>query len=509
MRAFLRVGGLGGARLLCVLLCAIALVAGCSRGPGVDALRDELRQGLDAQFEDGLFSIRQFVRRGSAPAGSEGLFVYYDAELEFMRDYALTAWRGLNLGTLAFVLGATESGIEGFKAKGNAKGETLIVRGRLLLEKDDTTDEWVRVVRGRAAEASVREPAVQDLRGSGPDALLQSVRDQVATAPAARVDARNTHDAVIVRELRGALTRIDLAVASLDGKATFGSGPRPGTYFTFGTMLSRFAAKTDTPVFAYESAGSVENGRRLQDRSLDFGLLQSDIAEMLYVGSAEERIFPNRDLRSVASLWPEAIHLVTLEGTGIDTVADLRGRRIAVGARGSGTRVNAVTIGLAAGFEAEEMPRIEELGLIAGIEALERGEVEALFVSEAIPSPALQVLAARRSDLHFLSLDPSFVEDQSEKELVYYPHTVAARTYPGQEEPFQTLAFACTLMTHRDVPDERIEGLLGLLVDRVDELAALYFRAAFVSEETMRLGIAVPLHPAAQRFYEARTVATE
>jgi TRAP transporter TAXI family solute receptor len=314
---------------------------------------------------------------------------------------------------------------------------------------------------------------------------------------------------VIVREFRGALSRIDLAVASLEGKVTFGAGPRPGTYFTFGTMLSRFAANTDMPIFSYESAGSVESGRRLQDRSLDFGLLQSDIAEMLYVGSAEEGIFPNRDLRSVASLWPEAVHLVTLEETGIETVHDLRGRRIAIGTRGSGTRVNAVSVGLAAGFEAEEIPRIEEFGLLGGIGALERGDVEALFVSEAIPSPALQALAAKRSDVRFVSLDSTFIHEQSEKELVYYPLTVAARTYPGQEEPFHTLGFACTLVTHQAVSDERVEGLLRLLVDRVEELSALYFRAAFVSDATMRLGIAVPLHPAAERFYDARPEATE
>ncbi|MGL4563677.1 MAG: TAXI family TRAP transporter solute-binding subunit, partial [Halioglobus sp.] len=79
---------------------------------------------------------------------------------------------------------------------------------------------------------------------------------------------------------------------------------------------------------------------------------------------------------------------------------------------------------------------------------------------------------------------------------------VPARTYPGQVEPFTTFGLAAALVTHRNVEDRKVEQMLELLSSGGDELARNYYRAAFISGETMRLGLAVPLHPAAERFYE-------
>jgi len=80
--------------------------------------------------------------------------------------------------------------------------------------------------------------------------------------------------------------------------------------------------------------------------------------------------------------------------------------------------------------------------------------------------------------------------------------TVPAKTYPGQTEPFTTLGLAAALITHARVEDEKVEQMLDLLLTGGDELARKYYRAGFISRETMRLGLAVPLHPAALRFYE-------
>jgi TRAP transporter TAXI family solute receptor len=471
-------------------------------------MQGELVGRLDQHFAEELFRIRSFRRMGSAPfhageAGQAGLFVYYRAELEFERDYSLTAWKGLNLGTLAFVLGATESGVSGFRARGNAAGDVLRVHGRLSYHEAD--GEWVPLDEAppHKPEAAV---VAQDLRGSGPDALLRGVRDLLARSPETE---RDTLDAVIVTELRRAVSRIDFESARLDGKLTFGAGPAPGTYHAFGAALSSFAVRQGLPMYSYESEGSVENGTRLQGRTLDLGLVQSDVAELLYQGRAEDGILPNRDLRAVASLWPEAVHLVTLEGKGIRALGDLRHRRVAIGQRGSGTRFNAVQISLVAGIEASEAPEVRELGLIDAIAALEKDQIDALFVTEAIPSHALQTFAARRGDVRFVSIDRPVVRALSEAHFAYYPLTVEARTYPGQAKPFRTLGLACTLMTSRHVSDAAIERVIELLVDDADELSRRYFRAAFVSRETMRLGIAVALHPAAERFYGNREAQPE
>lgn len=488
-------------RALTALLAAgLVLPLACSRGPGAEQLRGQLQRSLDESFEKGVFQVRSLRRMGSAPFRAEdderpGLFVYYDAELELLRDYSLTAWRGLNLGTLAFALGATELGVLGFKPGGNAAGDVLHVSGRLSYHREDAG--WVHAP-ARLPAVEEPMPAAQELRGSGPDAALRGVRELLGRSPETR---RGSKDAVIVSELRRAVSRIDLGIARLDGRLTFGSGPSGGTYHSFGLALAEFATRRGTPVYSYASEGSMENGSRLQAGSLDFALVQSDVAGLLYEGWPEEGLFPNRDLRSVASLWPEAVHLVTLARAGIETIGDLRGRRVAIGRRGSGTRYNAVQIAIAAGMEAGEVPEILEVGLREGIAALEAGSLDALFVTEAVPSPALQAFASGREDVRFLSLETEVVDRLSGAHFAYYPLTVEARTYPGQPEPFRTLGLACALMTTRHAPDPTVEDLLDLLVSGADELSERYYRAAFISRETMRLGIAVPLHPAAERFY--------
>ena len=486
--------------LLLIIMC---LLTACDRGPEPDSLRQDLQDRLDTNFQQDLFSVRQFRRTGSAPFQDleqdvSGVYAYFDAELELQKDYNLSDWRNLNLGTLAYAIGATESGVEGFHTQGNVRGDLLRVHGRFAYEPDGDGG-WKSHDKLSGPESPLQpEPGVDD-HGRSPGSVLSDARALLAKAKEFEQD---TSAKLIVEELDKAIDRIDLRTARLEGKITLGSGTAPGTYYSFGDALSHYALQVDTPIFSAVSQGSVANASRLQAGSLDFGLVQSDVARLLYRGLTSEGFFPYKELRAVASLWPEAVHFVTLEGSGITRLADLQGRRVAVGQRGSGSRINALMIGLATQLNRDELPAIREISLAAAIVQLERGEIDALFLTEAIPAPSLQALAARRNDLRFVSLPPDLFTKLAERQFVYYPLTVPANTYPGQTEPFTTLGLAAALMTHFQVADDRVEEMLELLLSGGDELARKYYRAAFISRETMRLGLAVPLHPAAQRFYD-------
>ncbi len=324
-------------RLLRILLASALTLAACSRGPDSAVLPEDLQQRVDTGFEEGLFSIRKFERTGSAPfrdaeRGVSGVYVYYDTELEFLRDYQLTSWKGLNLGTLTVALGATEAGIEGLRSQGNSKGDVLRVYGRLSYAEADGEWESLDVV-VRPPEA-VRPPT-PTLEGSGPGAVLRSVRELVEReAPSGRFH----RDAVVVDELRRAAGRIDLHLARLDGKLTLGTGQVPGAYQDFGAAFAKYASERDLPMHDYQSDGSVRNGFDVHSMALDFAVMQSDVAEILYSGWVQEDQIARPNLRSLASLWPEAVHIVTLEGSGIERLTDLRGKRVAVGTPGSGGR---------------------------------------------------------------------------------------------------------------------------------------------------------------------------
>lgn len=482
------------------LLGALLLLAGCDRGPDAETARLDLRQHLDIRFQEGLFDVRNFRRRGSAnyrdvERGVSGTYVYYDAELVFQRNYNLADWQGLNLGTLAYVLGATEAGVKGFSPNGNALGDVLTVYGRIPYRDQD--GKWVAF----ADESSVDDLFAEKpkhVRGPGPDAVLADARALLERSP--EVDDNST-DAIIITELQRAIERIDLRRARLKGQTALATGPVHGTYYGFGVAVTRLAAERKMPLVAYPSKGSVDNAALIQSGTVDFGLVQSDVAQLLYEGRSAAGFFPSRNLRTVASLWPETVHVVTLDRTGIRSMRDLAGRRVAIGLRGSGSRVNAVLIGQVAELTEEKMPTIHEVSVSQAIKDLEKGRIDAFVLTEAVPAPSLQNLSSRRKDVRFLSIPREYIDELSRLHFAYYPTLVAARTYPNQTQPFETLGLSAALVTSQHVSDAKVEAMLNGLLENTGKLALSYYRAAFISRETMRLGIAVPLHPAAERIY--------
>lgn len=488
---------------VCAVLCLLGLLAACTRGPAEETLRQELQTRLDSRFHPDLFAVSRFKRNGSAPfrdlqSGLSGVYVYYSAELEFREDYDLAEWNGLNLGTLAFAIGATEEGIGGFHVAGNKRGDILTVRGRFSY-RDAGGHQWVSLDRQQVADRKRGEGQVAETEGRSAESVVSDARALLSREMHAKPGTRG---AIIIEELEDALERIDLRSARLGHAITFGTGPVGGTYHAFGQALSRYAGQRDVALFSARSEGSVENASLLQAGRLDFGLVQSDVAQMLYEGWRREGFFPNLNLRAVASLWPEAVHLITLESTGIRTVADLAKRRVAIGQRGSGSRVNALIVGGVLDFNDDDRPIIRDLGLTRAIRELEAGGIDAFFLTEAVPAPSIQALASRRDDLRFVSIPLELLEGDDNLHLDYYPLTVKARTYPGQDEPFNTLGLTAALLTNADVPDERVQQMLDLLVTGGDQLARYDYRAAFISRETLRLGLAVPLHPAAIHYLD-------
>ena len=300
------------------------------------------------------------------------------------------------------------------------------------------------------------------------------------------------------------MQRIDLKFAQQQGEFIFGSGQVLGTYYEFGKLFSVYSSDHGIAMHNAASEGSIENTYRVQNHLLEFALIQSDVAETMYKGWMELQQLPNSNLRSMASLWPEAVHIVVLQGSDINTLHNLAGKQIAVGAAGSGSRFNAIRIARAIGLSAAQFPQILELGTAESIAALETGLVDAIFITEAVPSVALQQLSSRRNDIRFLSLERELIKTLARQQFAYYPLTVPIRTYPGQSEPFTTLGLTALLVTHQHTADETVEKVLEMLLDSRNELAKKYYRAGFISDATMRLGIAVPLHPGAVKFYAQR-----
>lgn len=480
-----------------LLLTLLALSSACSRGPDEALLNTEIQQRLDQQFANDLFRTVTIVRKGTAPRldGVDGIFVYYNLKLEFLRKYNLNSWQGLNVGTLAAVLGAATTSIEGINSAGNQKGDHLFIRGRLGYQQID--DEWV---------ASTFTPVTLDdtksitetLDTHSPDAVIDGIRQLLKNKSDT---GRSNKDRVTVNELQRALARIDLGHATLNGFHTFGTGWPSGSYYKFGKAYAEYAKKHHFKIYNYASEGSLENGYRLNTGRIDFALLQSDVAEVLYKGWSEEGQPPSPNLRAIASLWPEAIHIITLKNSGIKKLSDIPGKKIAIGSLQSGTRFTAARIWQAAGFTQLNSKNTRMSGINDSIKDLENGEVDVIIIAGAIPDPAVQNLAQRRQDIRFVGLEHSLISKLIEQNFTYYGLPIPAKTYPGQSEPVVTLGMSALLTTSIHTADDVVTQYLQLMVEGSKEIAQAFYRAGFISYKTVRLGISMPLHPAAKKFY--------
>ena len=479
-------------------LVLLIILSACSRGPDNNVLNTEIQLRLDQQFSDNLFQIKKLTRKGSAPRldGVDGIYVYYNLELEFLREYNLISWRGLNIGTLAAVLGATTTGIEGFNSEGNIKGDALTIRGRLGYHQ--ANGSWVANI-FTPIQSEKKVAVVATLDTPSPDAIINNIRDLLDHDTAA---TRSDKDRVTLHELQRSLARIDLGHADLNQYHTLGTGWPTGSYYKFGEAFAAYANKHGFKVYNYASEGSLENGYRVNTGRIDFAVLQSDVAEVLYKGWVEEGQLPLPDMRAIASLWPEAIHVITLEKSGIKKFSDIEGRKIAIGSLRSGTRFTTARIWLAAGFERQQTKNLKMLGRGNSIRALESGEVDAIIIAGAVPDPAIQDLSQRREDIRFIPLPQLIITKLVEQNFAYYGQAITAKTYPGQTESILTLGMTALLTTSKHTQDEVVEKYMQLMSDGAEEIAQTFYRAGFISYKTARLGISMPLHPAALKYYE-------
>jgi TRAP transporter TAXI family solute receptor len=481
-----------------LLLVLLIILSACSRGPDAKLLSIEIQQRLDQQFSENLFKIKKLTRKGSAPRldGVAGIYIYYNLELEFLRDYNLISRRNLNVGTLAVVLGASTTSIEGFNSAGNHKGDRLLIRGRLGFQQTDGA--WA-VNTFTPLQAEETTAVVETLDTPSPKAIIKNIRELLNH----NIDAsRSAQDRITLHELRRSLARIDLGHADLDQYLTFGTGWPSGSYYKFGEAFAVYANKQGFRVFNYASEGSLENGYRLNTGRIDFALLQSDVAEVLYKGWVEEGQLPSPDLRAIASLWPEAIHVITLEKSGLRKFSAIKDKRIAIGSLRSGTRFTAARIWLAAGFERMDSNKVKLLGRGNSIKALENDEVDVIIIAGAIPDPALQDLAQRRDDIRFIPLDQTLISKLTDQNFTYYGKQIPAKTYPGQTEPVLTLGMAALLATNVNTSNEDVAQFMKLMRDGTGEIARTFYGAGFITDETSRLGISMPLHPGAEEFYK-------
>jgi hypothetical protein len=248
------------------------------------------------------------------------------------------------------------------------------------------------------------------------------------------------------------------------------------------------------------TGASVENMGLIMRGDADLALVLADTAYQAYTGTGD---FDGRQIentRALASVYPNAVQLVTLAESDIQSIADLAGKRVSVGAPGSGTELNARALLEANGVNYEDFTP-QRLNFNETADAIRDGDIDAGFWSVGPPTSSILNLAATR-DIRLIGLSDEEIANAQEVEAVFAPYELAAGMYDGMDEAVQTIGIPNVLVVNADMDEELAYQLTQLLFENTDELIAVHPAANDTTIEFTMSSTPVPLHPGALRYFE-------
>lgn len=325
-----------------------------------------------------------------------------------------------------------------------------------------------------------------------------------------------------LRVLTGAALAIGIA-ASMAGAQEMkffriGTGGTAGTYYPIGGLIAN--AISNPPgsraceeggscgvpglvASALSANGSVANINAIAGGTLKSGLSQSDVATWAYTGTGiwEDKP-PVENLRAIANLYPESIHLVASAGSGINSVADLKGKRVSMDEPGSGTLVDARIILSGYGITEDDIEP-EFLKPDQAADRMRDGAMDAFFFVGGYPAGAISELASQH-DVKLVPISCDEAPKICEEFKFFAADVIPAGTYEGQAEDVTTLSVGAQWVTSADQPEDLIyEITKALWNDNTrKQLDAGHAKGRVITKETALNGIGVPLHPGAETFYK-------
>ncbi len=280
------------------------------------------------------------------------------------------------------------------------------------------------------------------------------------------------------------------------------TGGTSGVYYPIGVALSQLYSNgiegSKTSVQATKA--SVENLNLLQAGRGELAFALGDSVADAWNG-VEDAGFktPLRKLRAIAGTYPNYIQVVASKESGITTLADLKNKRISVGAPKSGTELNARAIFKAAGLSYEDMGKVEFLPYAESVELIKNRQLDATLQSSGLGMAAIRDLAATMP-ITFVAIPADVTAKIDNK--AYQAASIPAGTYDGQDSDVPTVAITNLLVSHDGVSDDVAYQMTKLMFNNLDRLGNAHSAAKDIKLEGAAKGLPIPLHPGAERFYK-------
>ncbi|WP_435101838.1 TAXI family TRAP transporter solute-binding subunit [Arhodomonas sp. AD133] len=281
--------------------------------------------------------------------------------------------------------------------------------------------------------------------------------------------------------------------------ATGGTG---GTYYPYGGGLAELIGEhiDGYSAVAEVTGASVENMGLIHRGDSDLAIALADTVHAAYRGSGPFEGRQVAKVRALASIYPNAVQIVTLADSGIESLADLEGKRVSVGAPGSGTEVNARTVLEANGITYDQFEP-HRLNFNETADALRDGDIDAGIWSVGPPTSSIINLATTR-DIRLVALTDEEIGNAIEAEPVLASYTLRKGIYEGVEEPVKTVSVPNVLTVNADMSEDLAYQITKVLFEQTQALIDIHPAANDTTVEFSLNSTPVPFHPGALRYYE-------
>jgi TRAP transporter TAXI family solute receptor len=300
------------------------------------------------------------------------------------------------------------------------------------------------------------------------------------------------------------------ALAQKDVRLSIATGGTGGVYYPLGGGMANVISKyiPEAEATAEVTAASVDNCLLVGNKKADMALVMGDTA---YDASAGQNKFKDKlPLRTLAVLYPNNMHIVTIEGKGIDKVTDLKGKRVSTGAPGSGTEVKGLRVLEAFSINPDKDISRDRLGASESAGALKDGKIDAYFWDGGIPTASITDLGATPGvKLKLISHGDGVPKMVEKYGPLYDQGVIPAKSYPGQEKDVTIAVVWNVLVCNADMKDDIAYKIVKTLFEKKDELVAVHKEAQNINLDAQKTGSPMPFHPGAVKYFKEKGIAVK
>jgi len=288
------------------------------------------------------------------------------------------------------------------------------------------------------------------------------------------------------------------------------TGGTGGVYYVFGGAIAQVISKNlpQVEATAEVTAASVDNCKLIQARKADMALVMADVAYDAFKGTGRFKAAPGEvPVRTLGVLYSNYMHFVAMEGSGIKSMADLRGKRVSTGAPGSGTEVKALRILESYGINPERDLKRERLSVAESAGALKDRKVDAFAWDGGLPTAAILDLAATPGMKIKLLNNADHLEMLNQKYgPVYFKLVIPKTAYPNMEADVSVAGVANVLICHEKMENDLAYQIIKVLLEKQPDLVAVHKEAVNFTLQSAAVGSSIPFHPGAVKYFQEKGI---